>query len=421
MIELKIGESVSLTNGAQAKIVKELGRGGQGIVYLVEVNGQNMALKWYFNNMGDWFYRNLEENVTKGAPSEAFLWPEYLTTKQKGTYGYIMKLRPQGYHEFGQYLLARAKFKSFEAMVNAAMKICEGFKALHLSGLSYQDLNDGNFFIHPDTGDVLICDNDNVAPEGVSSGILGKARYMAPEVVTGKAMPSKQTDRYSLSVVLFLLFYANHPLEGARVLACPCMTEKYEKQFYGSEPIFIYDKVNANNRPARGVHNNVLRRWNAFPAILRETFTQEFSCECLSDPNKRKLERQWQNVIQQIRDMLVVCPECKDETFVEDANTPKCMCCGKPFNIAGTLQINDRKVLLTPNTKVYVDMDNKPDIQVINVPGDRYPIQLRNITTNNWVVETPSGKIRSVEPNMSMPVKAGLKVNLTAAIKGVII
>ena len=421
MIELKIGESVSLTNGTQAKIVKELGRGGQGIVYLVEVNGQNMALKWYFNNMGDWFYRNLEENVTKGAPSEAFLWPEFLTTKQKGTYGYIMKLRPQGYYEFGQYLLARAKFKSFEAMVNAAMKICEGFKALHLSGLSYQDLNDGNFFIHPDTGDVLICDNDNVAPEGVSSGILGKARYMAPEVVTGKAMPSKQTDRYSLSVVLFLLFYANHPLEGARVLACPCMTEKYEKLFYGSEPIFIYDKVNANNRPVRGVHNNVLRRWNAFPAILKDTFTQEFSLECLSDPNKRKLERQWQNVIQQLRDMLVVCSECKDETFVADANTPKCMCCGKSFHIAGTLQINDRKVLLTPNTKVYVDMDNKPDIQVINVPGDRYPIQLRNITTNNWVVETPSGKIRSVEPNMSMPVKAGLKVNLTGAIKGVII
>lgn len=421
MIELKIGESVSLTNGTQAKIVKELGRGGQGIVYLVEVNGQNMALKWYFNNMGDWFYRNLEENVTKGAPSEAFLWPEFLTTKQKGTYGYIMKLRPQGYYEFGQYLLARAKFKSFEAMVNAAMKICEGFKALHLSGLSYQDLNDGNFFIHPDTGDVLICDNDNVAPEGVSSGILGKARYMAPEVVTGKAMPSKQTDRYSLSVVLFLLFYANHPLEGARVLACPCMTEKYEKLFYGSEPIFIYDKVNANNRPVRGVHNNVLRRWNAFPVILRDTFTQEFSLECLSDPNKRKLERQWQNVIQQLRDMLVVCSECNDETFVADANTPKCMCCGKSFHIAGTLQINDRKVLLTPNTKVYVDMDNKPDIQVINVPGDRYPIQLRNITTNNWVVETSSGKIRSVEPNMSMPVKAGLKVNLTGAIKGVII
>ena len=421
MIELKNGESVSLTDGSQANIVKELGRGGQGIVYLVEVDGQEMALKWYFNNMGDWFYRNLEENVSKGAPSEAFLWPEFLTMKQQGTYGYIMKLRPQGYYEFGQYLLARARFKSFEAMVNAAMKICEGFKALHLSGLSYQDLNDGNFFIHPETGDVLICDNDNVAPEGVSSGILGKARYMAPEVVTGKAMPSKQTDRYSLSVVLFLLFYANHPLEGASVLACPCMTEKYEKQFYGSEPVFIYDEVNANNRPVRGVHNNVLRRWNAFPSILRETFVREFGSECLNDPNKRKLERQWQNVIQQIRDMLVVCPECKEETFVQDVQAPQCMCCKKQFNIAGALQINDRKVLLTPDTKVYVDLDNKPDIKVVSVPGDRYPVQLRNITTNNWVVEAPSGKIKSVEPNMTMPVKAGLKVNLTGAIKGVII
>lgn len=421
MVELNNGDSISLTNGSQAKIIKELGRGGQGIVYLVEVGNQKMALKWYFNGMSDWFYRNLEDNITKGAPSEAFLWPEYLTMKQKGTFGYVMKLRPEGYHEFGQYLLARAQFKSFEAMVNAAMKICEGFKALHLSGLSYQDLNDGNFFIHPETGDVLICDNDNVAPEGVGSGILGKARYMAPEVVTGKVMPNKYTDRYSLSVVLFLLFYGNHPLEGARVLACPCMTEKYEKLFYGSEPTFIYDPVVTNNRPVRGVHNNVLRRWNAFPAVLRETFIKEFGAECLQDPNKRKLERQWQHVIQQLRDGLVVCPTCKEETFVDDDANPTCMCCGRPFVLAGCLKINDRKVLLTPNTKVYVDMDNKPDIQVIHVPGDRYPVQLKNITSNSWVVETPSGKIKSVEPNSTMPVKAGLKVNLTAAIKGEII
>lgn len=185
MFELKNNSSIILTNGATAKVIKELGRGGQGIVYLVEVGGQQMALKWYLNPMPKKFYNNLEDNISKGAPSDAFLWPEYLTTKQKGSFGYIMKIRPQGYHEFGHYLLARARFKSFDAMVNAAMKICEGFKSLHLSGLSYQDLNDGNFFIHPETGDVLICDNDNIFPDGDNSGILGKARYMAPEVVIG--------------------------------------------------------------------------------------------------------------------------------------------------------------------------------------------------------------------------------------------
>ena len=422
MVELKKGDSVNLTNGSQAKVVQELGRGGQGIVYLVEVGGQKMALKWYINNPGDWFYKNLEENISIGAPSDAFLWPEYLTMKQKGTYGYVMKLRPQGYHEFGQYLLARVQFKTLDAIVNAAMKICEGFKALHLQGLSYQDLNDGNFFIHPETGDVLICDNDNVAPEGENSGILGKARYMAPEVVTGSKMPSKQTDRYSLSVVLFLLFYGNHPLEGARVLACPCMTEKYEKQFYGSEPVFIYDENIKTNLPVRGVHNNVLRKWPLFPALLRETFKKEFSQDCLlKKPETRRLEREWQKVIQKVRDMLVVCPECNEETFIEDPEAPKCICCGKSIAMPGILKINDRQVLLTAGTKVYIDMDNKPDIQVVNVPGDKYPVQLKNITSNNWTVETQSGKLKAIEPNQCMPVRAGLKVNLSGTIKGEII
>ena len=67
--------------------------------------------------------------------------------------------------------------------------------------------------------------------------------------------------------------------------------------------------------------------------------------------------------------------------------------------------MNNREILLTPDTKLFVDMDNKPDVQVIAIPGDKYPVQLKNITTNNWTVETPSGKLKSVEPNQTMPVK----------------
>ena len=205
-MELKPNDKVTLTIGSQATVIKELGRGGQGIVYLVDLAGQKMALKWYHNKPSDAFYKNLDHNVNAKAPSDAFIWPEYLTVKERDSFGYIMKLRPNDYYEFGNYLLAKKQFKSFEALLASAMKICDGFMMLHRHGYSYQDLNDGNFFIHPETGDVLICDNDNVFPEGDNSGILGKARYMAPEVVTGKALPSKQTDRFSLSVVLFLLF-----------------------------------------------------------------------------------------------------------------------------------------------------------------------------------------------------------------------
>lgn len=145
-MELKPNDKVTLTIGTTATVVKELGRGGQGIVYLVDLAGQKMALKWYHNPPSDAFYN---------------------------------------------YLLARKNFKSFNAMMAAAMKVCNGFMMLHRFGYSYQDLNDGNFFIRPTDGDVLICDNDNVMAQGEKSGIMGKARYMAPEIVAG-GTPDKQ-------------------------------------------------------------------------------------------------------------------------------------------------------------------------------------------------------------------------------------
>ena len=411
MQELKSGDKVQLTNGSTAAVIKELGRGGQGIVYLVDLAGQQMALKWYTKVPDNKFYKNLENNITDGAPSEAFLWPEYLTKKQNGSYGYIMKLRPQGYYEFGKFLLAEHQFKSMEAMLNAAMKICDGFAKLHLQGKSYQDLNDGNFFINPTNGDVLICDNDNVMPNREKSGILGKARYMAPEVVGGKA-PETTTDRFSLSVILFLLFYGNHPFEGARVAACPCLTESFEKKFYGSEITFIYDEQNKTNRPVRGVHDNVIALWPAFPQLLRDTFKTQFGEERLKNPSKRLIEREWQKVISQLRDMLVICPKCGNEFFAESM-TAKCTDCGKDVAISGSLSLASRNILLTPKTNVYIDNDTIVDAVVIEVPGDNFPVQLKNLMETKWVVETPSGKIRPIEKGQAMPVKAGLKVTIS--------
>jgi hypothetical protein len=164
-----------------------------------------------------------------------------------------------------------------------------------------------------------------------------------------------------------------------------------------------------------------MKRWPAFPALLRNAFKHEFSQECLKDPTKRMLERQWQQTIQKLRDMLVVCPLCNQETFVEDIAVPKCICCNKPFTLPGSLKLADRAILLTPKTKVYIDLDNKPDIEVISVPGDRYPVQLKNITTANWTVETPSGKLKSIDPGMVMPVKAGLKISFGGMVRGEII
>ena len=50
MSELRTGETISLQGGGKVTIKKELGRGGQGIVYEVDYAGKRYALKWYQYN-----------------------------------------------------------------------------------------------------------------------------------------------------------------------------------------------------------------------------------------------------------------------------------------------------------------------------------------------------------------------------------
>lgn len=145
MAELEQGTIIKLLNGKTCTVDSELGRGGQGIVYLVDYCGGDFALKWYTRDYSDSFYNNLKRNADSGAPSNAFLWPLAVTEKQKGSFGYIIKLRPRGYREFSDFMLAKVQFSSMAANINAAIKICDAFQKLHIRGLSYQDMNDGNF------------------------------------------------------------------------------------------------------------------------------------------------------------------------------------------------------------------------------------------------------------------------------------
>jgi len=412
-MELRTNQKIDLRDGGSAAVVRELGRGGQGIVYLVEVNGKRMALKWYLKPLTEAFSRNLEYNAFHGAPSDAFLWPEHLTVKdEEGCCGYIMRLRPEGYYEFGNFLLAKVRFGSFRAMLSAAMKICEGFRMLHLSGFSYQDLNDGNFFINPDTGDVLICDNDNVCAQGQTTGILGKARYMAPEVVTG-GTPDKLSDRFSLSVMLFLLFFGSHPFEGKWVAGCPCMTEEFEKKCYGTDLVFIYDRDDPKNRPVKGIHSNVILLWPAFPRVLKDAFVEEFSQERLRNPHSRMLESKWQDVIARARDEIVTCPHCGGETFADPAEgTVRCVECSDEIDIRNTLALaGGRNIPLLPGSQVFLDRDDRPEAEAAEEGGHLW---LHNISDNAWTAIDTQGRKKSVAPGGRMPVKAGIKAEFPA-------
>lgn len=416
MTRLEAGMKLTLVAGGYIQIVKEIGEGGQGIVYLVILEEKQMALKWYTTvRCPD--YSQLQQIVEAGSPSDVFLWPKYLTEKQFGSYGYVMDLCPQGYYEFSKFLLVKVGFRSFDAILAAAMKICDGFMMLHRLGFSYHDLNDGNFFIRPTDGDVLICDNDNVTFEGGYSTVSGKSRYMAPEVVKG-SMPNKYSDRFSLSLILFRFFFMDHPFEGAKVLACPCLAEKYEWRLFGSEAVFIYDP-SKTNLPVSGVHTNVIRLWPVVPSILRRTFVEQFDQSHIHNPMTRMIEREWKKVIEKVRDQLVICPHCHNESFVDlDKRSFGCMECGCQINVSHRLNLGKRSLVLTDRTKLYLNEDNAPEAIVESVTEGPSRLAIRNLTQYNWNVTTASGRLKILQPNALLPVLNGIKISFPSNVVG---
>ncbi|MBR6242647.1 MAG: protein kinase [Ruminococcus sp.] len=439
MVELKIGQNVEMEYGGSAKVLSILGSGGQGIVYLVEFNEMKYALKWYDIDKiknPQAFRKNIENNIKDGAPSDKFLWPKYLTKQNRdGTFGYIMDLRPQEYDSFvdilntykleidpmtGRAVKQSVQFGSLYAMVTAVINIVNAFRQLHRAGKSYQDLNDGGFFINIRTGDILVCDCDNIAPDGSNFGIGGKPGYMAPEVVRGIAKPNVQTDKYSLAVVLFKLLFRGDPMEGEKVVKDICLTESSELKHYGQQAVFVYDPDDDSNRPVRGIHDNVIKFWRIYPDYVRDAFTLSFTTG-IKEPNKRIIENEWQKLFIRLRSEIISCG-CGRTNFtsmfeIKDDVTYRCPKCGAEF-ITLAFSNRDYRIPLFVGSKFYeCEIDPKSDdfTKVAGVMVENKLKQgmlgIKNSSDRTWRAKMPDGVFYDIAPGKGFPLWKGLEID----------
>ena len=439
MIELKIGQEVEMEYGGFAKVLSVIGSGGQGIVYLVEFNGSKWALKWYdidkIKKPAE-FRNNIKNNINDGPPSNKFLWPRYLTKENSdGTFGYLMDLKPASFDSFvdilntyklvvdphtGRASKKPVKFSSLYAMVTAVINIVNAFRQLHRVGKSYQDLNDGGFFINVDTGAVLVCDCDNISPDGTNFGIGGKPGYMAPEVVRGIAKPNVQTDKYSLAVVLFKLLFRGDPMEGEKVVKDICLTESSELRHYGQNAIFVYDPDNATNRPVRGIHDNVIKFWRLYPEYIREAFITSFTVG-ITEPNKRIIENEWQKLFIRLRSEIIMCG-CGRTNFTSmfvkpDDKTYKCPKCGMEFATIG-FSNRDYRLPLYVGCRFFKCETQTDSDDFLSVAGELVEnklkpgvIGIKNCSDKVWKVKMPDGEKYDIAPGKGFPIWAELEID----------
>ena len=424
---MKLGKNKKIMFGnREIKVIDLLGDGGQGEVYLIEDAGSKYALKIYKDKPSKDFKANLRNNILRGAPNESFLWPKECCEIKGVGFGYIMDLRPNNYESFMSYLNGKTKFDSARIMLDWSINLVDSFKKLHEKGYSYQDINDGSFFIEPKTGDVLICDNDNVTVDKTNLGVLGMKKFMAPEIVRGdinkltkeRQMPDIHSDRFSLAVILFYTLCKGDPFEGERLKNYNIIDEKAEQELYGN-PIYVYNNNNTSNRPIRGYHDLLIKRYKLLPSYIKEAFHKTFVDGIKDRENGRLTEIEWLNLLCRYRDELISC-RCGryyHYGFFDKNINSSCPFCKSNTRKLTYLVLNKRKVVLEPGKSLFKfhldkgsDQYNVPIAQVIQSKSDPTIWGIRLSLDTDVLVKDTSNNEKTIDKNGVIPIINGLKV-----------
>ena len=404
------------------RILSGLGGGTQGQVYAAQVGAEQLALKWYLPAciQRDPQLRNrLRQSIVLGSPNADFLWPlallepsastKLLIRHRQAGFGYLMRLRPSAY--VGAYLHAAGVLEiSLQNVLRACFFLADGFHQLHLKGLCYKDISLGNLFIDPNSGRILICDNDNVDIDGRGQGtVLGTPGFIAPEVLLGQVRPGTTSDLFSLAVLIFRLLTRHDPFRGQMELEIRCLDEPARRRLYGEDPVFIFNPSDPRNRPDPIEHAAALITWPIYPNSLKLLFEQSFVTG-LRDRYQRALTGQWKLALARCLDQRQLCSHCGQENFPEhQSSTNKCWSCGTILPKPLSLQLPRGLVVAANGNELYphhFDRYASEDLRqplgrLVAHPHDNGILGLKNLTEQCWQVRRRNGQVISLEPGMT--------------------
>jgi DNA-binding helix-hairpin-helix protein with protein kinase domain len=426
---LKRGQMLLARNMESAVVIEDmLGEGAQAEVYRARIGDSWFAVKWYrpeYLGVDARLWDRLKVAINAGSPTEQFLWPfDFVSLPGTATYGgYVMPIKPPEYISMAD-LLRRQCEPAFRALTMVGFNLANSFLKLHAEGLCYRDVNFGNVFFNPDTGDIRIADTDNVDVNLKVGSIKGTPGFMAPEVAKNLVQPNAMSDRFSLAVLLFYIFMLGHPLKGKRELTLPYDGSDPDKsrRLCEDDPVFVYHPQDDSNRPIPGEHDPLLSFWPIYPASLRKLFTRAFT-EGLLDPDARVMENEWRKEMCAIRDAIFYCGHCTAENFydLDRARQKKtmnpCWGCGKALETPPRMRLGGEHeplfVALSRGARLFphhLEFDPYNFNRILaEVTED--PPGLRNLSGSSWTGRVVDGSIFEVRGGEVLPLSGDFQVS----------
>jgi serine/threonine protein kinase len=206
------------------QILKELGRGGMGIVFqaydkeLKEQVAIKILSPLLSNNT-----EALERLKREVSAARRITHPNVIRihdlSESEGLHFVSME------YFFGTTLKELLKRQGAMSLVRGsqlAFQICDGLESAHRQGVIHRDLKSQNMIVN-DSGELKIIDFGLAScahQEGMTATglILGTPEYMAPEQVAGKKA-DERADIYSFGIILYEIFTGKVPFSGESTIA----------------------------------------------------------------------------------------------------------------------------------------------------------------------------------------------------------
>jgi DNA-binding helix-hairpin-helix protein with protein kinase domain len=220
-------ELVYTSNGSPLRLGREIGRGGEGVVYEIEGRAEQVA-KLYLAPVDSQKTAKLQTMVLKrtDALTRLAAWPSDLLLKApRGCVTGLLMRKISGFRPIHELYTPKSRLQEFPRanwpfLVHVATNVARAFALIHSCAVVIGDVNHGNILVNDAGITALIdCDSYQVLNNGQKfiCGV-GVSAFTPPEL-QGKNFSSvvrtENHDNFGLALLIFhLLLMGRHPFAG---------------------------------------------------------------------------------------------------------------------------------------------------------------------------------------------------------------
>jgi len=197
--------------------------------------------------------------------------------------------------------------------LQVCMRLARAVRRLHFAGLAHSDLSNRNVLVDLKGGDACVIDIDALVVPGLAPPtVLGTPGYMAPEVVSGRALPSIETDRHALAVLFYELLLQRHPLRGTLVHSTRS-AEDDEQLSMGAKALFVEHRTDRRNPSDQPIHVSVEALGPHLSPLMRRAFE-----DALHNPAARPDAVEWEEALYRTLERMMPTPSSRGWLIVPD-------------------------------------------------------------------------------------------------------